>query len=135
MKTISYFFFYGYILLVIAAGFWGAFINPAFDHKLLFDLDVNTLNDYTRINMLSQFRFLRALELGFGIFSILFVKEIFSQQNLNRLFLITMTLGVLGRLLSIIADGWPSMLMLTFMGFELVGVIAISFYSKKIIPR
>ena len=74
MRSANYFFYYTYIGLVIAAGFWGAFINPYFDYRLLFDFDTQSLPDFQRINMMSQYRFLRAIELGFGLFSILFVK-------------------------------------------------------------
>lgn len=131
MKVVSYVFFYGYIGVILAAGLWGAFINPYLDFKILFDLDVTTIPNHSRINMLSQFRFLRAIELGFGIFAIAFVKEIFQQRKFNYLFLIIMALGVLGRLASILGDGKPSTLMLLFMGYELVGVIIIMLHTRK----
>jgi hypothetical protein len=133
MKAISYFFFYGYVAVILLAGLWGAFINPYLDYKILFDLDVYTIEDYSRTNMLSQFRFLRAIELGFGIFSIVFVKDIFHQRKFNYLFLTIMTLGVLGRVVSILVDGKPSTVMLLFMGYELIGVVLIAWYTRKTI--
>ena len=87
MKLANYFFYYVYIGTVVIAGFWGAFINPYFDYKLLFHLNVHDLPEYTRTNMLSQYRFLRAIELGFGIFAIVFVRNIFSDKKFNQLFL------------------------------------------------
>lgn len=133
MKAISYFFFYTYIGLVLIAGFWGAFINPAYDQKLLFQLDVHSLPDATRINLLSQYRFLRAIEFGFGIFSILFVKEIFTEKKYNRLFLLIMGMGVLARIFSFISDGSPGTFFYIFFFWELLGVISIFSYTTKYI--
>ena len=82
MKAVTYFFFYTYIGLVLLAGFWGAFINPYFDFRQLLDLDLNDLSNYSKINVLSQYRFLRAIEMGFGMFSFYFANQIFSKENL-----------------------------------------------------
>jgi hypothetical protein len=131
MKFIAYFFYYAYIGVVILAGVWGAFINPGFDYKLLFHLDVHSLPDYVRINMISQYRFIRALELGFGIFSVIFVRNIFSEKKFNSLFLFIMGSGILARIVSIICDGSPSGLMYSFLFFELAGWVAIFIYSLK----
>jgi hypothetical protein len=135
MRSANYFFYYTYIGLVLVAGFWGAFINPDFDFRLLFNFDTHTLPDFQRINMVSQYRFLRALELGFGVFSILLVKNIFSEKKFNRLFIFIMSAGVLSRITSIMMDGSPSALMYFFLGFELVGVIVIYSYSRKLIKQ
>ncbi len=131
MKALSYFFFYAYIGLVSLAGFWGAFLNARLDHQLLFQLDTRDLPEYTRINMLSQYRFLRAIELGFGLFSFFFTKAIFNERVFNRLFLSIMALGVLARLVSILYEGYPSWMTWFFLLFELIGVIIIFLYTRK----
>ena len=133
MSWLSYFFFYTYIGLVLIAGFWGAFIYPYFDFNLLFHIEPSSLADYSRVNILSQYRFLRALELGFGLFSILFMRKIFAEKIYNRLFLTIMGCGVLARIFSWLFDGTPSTLFLFFMGYEFLGLITIfSFTNKKI---
>ena len=131
MKTLSYFFFYAYVGLVTFAGFWGAFLNAHLDYRLLFQLDTRDLPDYTRTNMLSQYRFLRAIELGFGLFSFLFTKAIFTERAFNRLFLSIMLLGILARLVSLLYEGNPNWLTWVFLLFELVGVIIIFLYTRK----
>ena len=131
MKFASYFFFYSYIGLVVLAGFWGAFINPHFDFRFLFRMEVSALPDSQRINLLSQYRFLRALELGFGIFSLVFRKEIFAESRFNTLFLIIMASGIIARLVSIVADGIPNELSFIFMSYEFIGLIVIYLYTKK----
>ncbi|GAB3654188.1 hypothetical protein GCM10028791_24700 [Echinicola sediminis] len=130
MKFLSYFFFYTYVGLVTFAGFWGAFVYPALDFKLLFSLDVyQQLDGFAKTNLLSQYRFLRALELGFGIFSLYFVHSIFTLKPFNYLFLLIMGLGILARIFSWIFDGNPSLLTKFFMFYEAAGWICIAIYS------
>lgn len=131
MKTLNYFFFYTYIGLVVLAGFWGAFLGADLDHKLLLNLDTSTLTDTTRANVLTQYRFLRAMELGFGLFSIIFRKEIFTVKKFNMLFLCIMLAGVLARTVSLLADGSPGWIFYFFMVYEGIGVIIIYLYSKN----
>ena len=133
MKNLSYFLFYIYIGLVVLAGFWGAFIYPSMDFEILFKLNLSQLTEFERINLLSQYRFLRALELGFGLFSLVFVRDIFNDLKLNRLFLTIMGLGILARIFSWAFDGVPSYLTMFFMFYEAIGwiVIFIYFYFKN----
>ena len=130
MKFTAYFFFYGYIGLVMLAGFWGAFLGADFDHQLLFNLDTGSLESDTRTNLLSQYRFLRAIEFGYGLFTILFTKEIFSLKKFNRLYLAIMFAGVLARTVSIVDDGSPSALFYFFLIFEFIGVVVIYLYFQ-----
>ena len=123
--------FWGYIGLVCVAGFWGAFINPWFDHRWLFHMDVRALPEFERINMLSQYRFLRALELGFGIICVSFMKEIFSQRAFNRLFLFSMGAGILARITSIVFDGMPSRWMWAFLVYEAIAWMLIFLFARK----
>lgn len=132
MKHLSYFFFYTYVGLVLLAGFWGAFINPYFDFDLLFGLDTDTLVTDERINLLSQYRFLRALEFGFGLFSILFVRQIFAENTFNVLFLIIMGAGILARVVGWAVDGTANALTQFFMFYELIGWVLIFVYTHKI---
>ena len=131
MSWLCYFFFYTYVGLVLVAGFWGAFINPYYDFNHLFQMDPYSLSEYARINSLSQYRFLRAIELGFGLLSILFIKKIFAEKAFNILFLFIMAAGVLARLVSWIVDGTPSALFLFFMIYEFLGLVIIFVYTNK----
>ncbi len=131
MKRAALIGFWCYIALVCVAGFWGAFINPWFDHRWLYHIDVRALPDFERINMLSQYRFLRALELSFGVISVSFVKEIFSEARFNRLYLMGMGAGTLGRIISLIFDGNPSGWMWVFLVFEAVAWILIFLFARK----
>lgn len=133
MGRLSYFFFYTYIGLVTIAGFWGAFINPHFDFRLLFQMDTVDLEENFRINLLSQYRFLRALELGFGLFSLRFVSQIFQEKKFNELFLLIMFSGILARIVSVIVDGVPDIIHLFFLTYEFIGLTIIFIYTRKTI--
>ncbi len=135
MKQLSYFFFYTYIGLILLAGFWGAFGLPRLDHLWLFNFDTDTLPEESRINMLSQYRFLRALELGYGLFAVIFTKEIFTEKKFNTLFLLIMFSGVLARVVSLVMEGSPSRLFYFFLIYELTGVIVIYLYTRKTVKQ
>jgi len=135
MKLLSYFFFYTYIGLVLIAGFWGAFLGAGIDQRVVLNLDINALSETTRANVLTQYRFLRAMELGYGLFAIGFRKEIFSVKKFNALFLIIMLAGVLARVVSLIDDGSPSWLFYFFMIYEGVGVIIIYLYTREHVKK
>ncbi|HSJ66663.1 MAG TPA: DUF4345 family protein [Anditalea sp.] len=135
MKKASLFFFYTYIGLVTLAGIWGAFIYPSLDFEVMFDLNLSQLTDFEKINLLSQYRFLRALELGFGLFALLYVKEIFSDFKFNRLFLTIMGVGILARIFSWLFDGKPSYLTMFFLFYEAIGWIVIFTFSYSKIKK
>lgn len=131
MAFLNYFFFYTYIGLVVLAGIWGAFGFPQLDFRYLFSLDLDTLPEDAQINLLSQYRFLRALELGYGLFALCFLKEIFSIRKFNLLFLSIMGLGILARIVSWLMEGPPGGLFIFFLSYEVLGWGTILLYSIK----
>lgn len=131
MKVVSYFFFYTYTGTVTAAGFWGAFINPEYDHMLLFNLDTASLAERTQIDLLSQYRFLRAIEFGFGCFALTTARQIFHERKFNQLFLFIMASGIMARVAGIIAEGAPDPHMQFFMYYELLGLILIYLHTRR----
>lgn len=131
MAFLNYFFFYTYIGLVLLAGFWGAFVAPQLDFEYLFALDLHSLEEQARTNMLSQYRFLRALELGYGLFAIVFLKEIFSVQKFNLLFLVVMACGIMARVFSGWQEGTPNGWTIFFLFYEATGWLLIAVYSTQ----
>ena len=130
MEWLSYIFFWTYIGLVLLAGAWGAFLFPKLDFQLLLGLDLQEIPESSRNSILSQYRFLRALELGFGLFAVVYRKEIFKKTSMNVLFLIIMGSGILARTISWVADGLPGKIHLFFMFYELIGLLVIAFYTR-----
>lgn len=117
--------FYGYVLLLVAAGAWGI-VGARLDLPWLLGVQLDELPARTQADLLSQYRFLRAMELAFGLFALRFRREIFAGGVHNGLFLLGMGAGVVARLWSLAADGRPGMPMLIFLGWELVGVFVIA---------
>ena len=130
MRVVTYFFFYTYVGLLILAGAWGVWFATV-DTKFLFHMDVKVLEPRSAASVVSQYRFLRAVEFGFGMFAFLFRREIFQRRAFNRLFVGTMAFGVWARVLSLVLDGRPYAAFDFFAGYELVGLILILSYSRR----
>ncbi len=117
--------FYGYVLLLIVAGAWGLLFGDV-DQWWLLGMDLSLVEDeQVQANVLTQYRFLRAIELGFGLCAFRYRHEVFEAVGFYRLFLPVMIFGVVARLVSILVDGWPHPIFLAFMGLEAAGVVAI----------
>jgi uncharacterized protein DUF4345 len=122
--------FFGYVALLIVAGAWGI-AGARLDMPWLLRVHLGDLPDRAQANLLSQYRFLRAMELGFGLFALRYWREIFRLRSYNRIFLAVMASGVAARLIGLGADGWPSVWMYAFLAWELVGVVAIFEYTRS----
>jgi Domain of unknown function (DUF4345) len=117
--------FWAYILTVVLAGLWGV-VGARLDFPILLHQPVHELSPTAAADVLSQYRFLRGIEAGFGLICIRQRKDIFTPGSpWNRLFLFAMGLGILGRVLGWILDGTPSWPMFVFLGIELAGLACI----------
>jgi hypothetical protein len=117
--------FYAYVVTLAVAGIWGTF-GARLDFPLLLHQEVGDLDPEGASDVLSQYRFLRAVEAGFGVFALRFRREIFTDPTFNRLFLGWMGFGILARGVSIPLDGRPSAPMLVFLAVEVLGIVAVT---------
>ena len=124
LRRASLVFFFVYVALLVVAGAWGI-VGARVDMRVLLRLDLAPLPARATANLLGQYRFLRAIELGFGVFALTNWRRIYSVRSYNRLFLSVMAAGVAARLVSLALDGTPSWWMFVFLGWELVGVALI----------
>jgi uncharacterized protein DUF4345 len=129
VRRVALVLFFGYVVLLIVAGA-GGIVGARLDMPWLLRVHLGDLPHRAQANLLSQYRFLRALELGFGLFALRYRREIFRLRSYNRIFLATMGCGVAARLLSLGADGWPSVWMYAFLAWELAGVVSIFVYTR-----
>jgi hypothetical protein len=131
LAVLSDAFFYGYVATLIGAGASGA-LFAKIDLALISGFrPQEELPRVTAANVLSQHRFLRAIELGFGLFALRFHKEIKSVRAYNGLFLSVMMLGVGARALGRAADGRPRASAYAFAGSELVGAGLIFAHTRS----
>jgi hypothetical protein len=121
--------FFGYVVLLIVAGAWGI-AGARLDMPWLLRVHLGDLPHRAQANLVSQYRFLRAIELGFGLFALRYWRQIFSVRSYNRIFLVAMGGGVAARLLSLGADGLPSVWMYAFLAWELAGFVLILLYTR-----
>ncbi len=130
LKWASLVLFFGYVATLVLAGAWGV-VAARLDVSWFLGLDLGDVSADAETNLLAQDRFLRAVELGFGIVSLVYWRQIFRLRAFNRPFLAIMAAGVGARLLSLAVDGVPSAVMLAFLGYELVGVAVILVYTRS----
>jgi uncharacterized protein DUF4345 len=134
MKVLTYLLYYGYVITLVLAGAWGVFF-ATLDYHILFHLDVHMLAPLSAASSVSQYRFLRAVEFGFGTFSVVYRREIFTRHAFNRLFLTTMGFGVAARVISLIFDGRPFPAFNFFLIYELVSIVFIYVYSRRTLEK
>jgi hypothetical protein len=136
MKTLSYAGFYGYCLYLMLIGLLGIMIpkwSPLdFEVYATLIFKSSSLHGAALSSAVSQYRFMKALELGFGLFGLLFVKEVFSIRKFNRFFLGILFLGATSRLLSYMLDGRPYTAYLVFMLLEYVIGTIVFIYTRPV---
>lgn len=130
LEWVAYILFYGYVLLLVVAGAWGALFAPV-DFDLLLGFDLPAGDDLARANVLSQYRFLRAIELSVGVIILVYRREVFSTRRYNRLFLMVLGAGILGRVISLVVDGTPSPIFFFFIVSELAALVAIYAHTRR----
>jgi len=124
-------FFYGYAGLCVVAGGGGAAFGRA-DISLISGFDAHAeLPASAAATLLSQHRFLRAMELGFGLFSLYERDRIHTDVPTNRLFLSLMGAGIAARVIARVVDGRPRANAYVFGGLELVGLTLIFTHTRS----
>jgi hypothetical protein len=120
LKLVALVLFFGYAVTLVLAGAEGA-LAAQFGFPDDADADV-----------VSNYRFLRALELCFGIVAIAYWRRIFGDRMPNLIFLSAMAAGVAARLLGLAVDGWPGLLVLGVVVWELAGVVVIFLATRSV---
>jgi|ERR1035437_9373676 hypothetical protein len=130
MKWASYIFFFGYAGTCVIAGVAGAVAAPL-DIQIISGMHTQTLGVSSAVDLLSQYRFLRAIEAGFGLLVITQWRRIYAEQFANRVFLVAMAGGIGARLLGLVVDGVPSWFLRSFLISEIVGIVIIFLYTRR----
>jgi hypothetical protein len=94
-------------------------------------MHTQTLGVSSAVDLLSQYRFLRAIEAGFGLLVITQWRRIYAEQFANRVFLVAMAGGIGARLLGLVVDGVPSWFLRSFLISEIVGIVIIFLYTRR----
>jgi hypothetical protein len=126
MTVLTQLFFWGYVAMLLGVGTSGIFI-ARWELTRVFHVPLATYPDGVRATLLNQYRFLKALELGFGAYAALFHREIFAVPSFHSLFLFVLFAAVAARALSMLVDGRPSAVFVAFTVLELItGVLVLA---------
>jgi len=119
VRLLARLFFWGYALMLVGVGASGALMAP-WELRTVFDVPLDGFADPVQATLLNQYRFLKAIELAFGIFCLVYRREIFDRTSAHRVFLAGLFAGVAARLGSWLIDGTPKPVFLLFAALELV---------------
>ncbi len=86
MSFLTKAFFWGYVAMLFLAGGAGVLLTRL-ELTRVFHLDLGTLSSLAESTLLNQYRFLKSMEIGFGLYCVVFREEIFTLRRFNRLFL------------------------------------------------
>jgi hypothetical protein len=123
--------FYGYVAALLGAGGLGSLFAKT-DAKLCEGwLPLEELPPKTAATVLSQHRFLRAMELGFGLFAFHERERIHTDPAINRLFLSAMGTAIGVRGLGLIHDGKPAALPFLSAGYEGISLVLLFANTRR----
>jgi hypothetical protein len=127
--------FYGYALFLVSAGGLAGLFVPEWGPldfevyaRVVFRLDLPAEDMASVVN---QYRFMKSTEFGFGLFALLFRREIYTSRKVNRFFLGIVFLGAAIRALSLAIDGTPHPAYIFFTGLEATIGLVILAYSRR----
>jgi hypothetical protein len=131
--------FYGYALFLVLAGGLAGILVPRWG-PLAFEVYARAvfngaLDGEPLVSALNQYRFMKSMEFGFGLFALLFRREIYTQRKINRFFLGILFLGAANRALSMLLDGRPHPAYVFFLGLETVVGIIIYLHTRPTVAR
>ena len=119
LRTAALVLFFGYAATLVVAGAEGAVVARF------------AIPDDADAELLSHWRFLRALELCFGLVALVFWRRIFAERTPNLIFLSAMAAGAAARLLGLAVDGSPGTIALAVLVWELAGVVVIFLATRE----
>lgn len=123
--------FYGYVAALFVLGAAGL-LAPVQELDAMYQVRLDGAADPADIVILHQYRFLKGLVLGFGIYCLAFRREILAGGPHSRIFLATLFLGVCGRLASAGLDGRPPARLISFTFSEVIFGLLILAYVQAV---
>jgi hypothetical protein len=122
--------FWGYVTMIVCVGASGIVI-AAWELPTVFDVHLDLLAPVERATFLGQYRFLKSMEFAFGVYCVVYWREIFSSRKANVVFLTGLSGGVTARLLSTVLDGWSSPVFIAFLVLEFACGVVVFLYSRR----
>lgn len=122
---------YGVMLLLV--GIAGIF-TAEWELRHLYDLNFGEWPK-AEATFLSQYRFLKGVEMGAGTFCLILGRAIMSGGRASAVFLLLIAGGIIARSLAWVADGTPSWPMLVFLGLETLVLVVYLVHLRQVRAR
>lgn len=119
MRQVTRVFYAGYTFMLIGIGGSGVLI-ARWELPRIFLVDLAAMGAQPAATLLNQYRFLKSMELAFGMVCWLYRRPIWAGGQARGLFLAGLFGGVAARAISIAVDGVPDWPFLVFAALELV---------------
>lgn len=123
-----------YTLFLLGVGAWGIFFLD-WEAATFYALGPDAFEGTAGATLLNQFRFLKAIELTFGIFSFVYRKDILAGGLNCTIFLTGVFLGAFARGLSWLLDGTPHMAFQTFFFAEVLIFLTVWLNARQAMAK
>ncbi len=118
-----------YGLMLLAVGFVGVWTARQ-ELQTIFGLAPDSWTSDVQATFLNQYRFLKSMEFGAGLFCIVFRPSILQGGTAGAVFLAIVGAGVVARSFAWAVDGRPAALFVVFLVLELVVFITFAWHMR-----
>jgi hypothetical protein len=119
----------GYSAMLVAIGVAGIF-GARWELATVFGIDPSAWPPEAEPTMLNQYRFLKSVELGAGLFCFAYRSKILAGTRASAVFLAIVGLGVAARTLSWFIDGRPAAAFIAFLILEACVFAAVTLHLR-----
>ena len=119
---------YGAMLCVV--GITGI-VSVHWELTKVFMLDPTSWPDEVRATFINQYRFLKAVEFGAGLFCLTYWRSILIGEKASMVFIILVAAGIIARTIAWIVEGQPSMPFIIFLALEILVLAVVALYLKQ----
>ena len=129
MRPVAYFAVVAYGLMLFGVGLVGI-LTARWELLTVFGVDTNAIvpDEATFIN---QYRFLKAVELGAGLFCLMQRRQILDGERIAAWpFMVIVGGGVAARSIAWVADGRPSLLFLGHLALETIVLVIVALHLR-----
>jgi hypothetical protein len=119
----------GYSAMLVVTGIAGI-LSARWELATIFKVDPSSWSPDIQATMLNQYRFLKGLELGGGLFCLAYRADIMAGGRASRVFLAIVAAGIAGRAFAWIVDGTPATAFVIFLVLETLVFVAVAAHLR-----
>jgi hypothetical protein len=119
----------GYSAMLVVIGAAGI-VSARWELARVFGIDPSAWSLHTQATMLNQYRFLKSVELGAGVFCLAYRSSIMAGGRAAAVFLTLVGLGVSARTFAWIVDGRPAIAFVIFLVLEACVFVAVALHLR-----